>query len=489
MRTLIATVLLGSVAYAASPLDDLDATRVTALNAETAAAQLKPWAAAIARAERDAKHREVVELEKALYGVAYKGYLATVACKTPDVAACTTAIDAITPAQEALEARFEPSRLWSSYRQTYGTLVVNLRLLATQLRQLQASAGREARWNEAVATFNAAVAERTKALAAVGPEADEARLRAALTAAQAAEEACGALKALPHTRDYPVGCRASDARGVQLGPIKNRLPAGPDASNAAACSRSCPAPLGEAVVVADFAWGAVDGHVRVRELFEAVHPSRFRFLARDVREDREVVAQRGELVLLTTSEARGAGAVSVVTLDNRHVSVPAAFLSATRIKGARLLASKPEDFVVLGKDASGKTIQLGNAWDSFVDDSAPEGEPAFLTAMDVNSKDYERFVRQSDAFLDCFEKTMKRLDPDGTAWRYDRETYNVRTGNTVKIENYGEALRRQACTSCGCRKYNAARAALASKVLAPLRKIEAATYAAVVARLEAKLAP
>ena len=519
MRTLVCvTVLVVAVPSLAgnAALTALDDTRVTALASDeaTAARQLRAWADAIARGERELRNREALEvlaMEKDLYAAVYPAFEAIKACNGPSEETCTAALKSSEAAERAFEARRRDGPLWREYRQTWGITTINTASLRNTLRLGRARRERQTAWDTATATANQAVAARDAAFSAAGPDADEATLKTAVSAAAAADAACAAFNGLARTESpYPEGCPQRDAatpsgdsamkaRRRQLALIKNRLPASAEFSNAALCEQpcgnvtlcppACPGATGDAAVLPDFDFNAVDAHLQVRRFFETVHPSRYRFLTRDAVVDGEVLARRGEVVLVTTLSPETRGSVLVLTLANDWLTVAPTMISATRIKGAKLTTLRQNECVVVGPDATGKQAQLGTRWDAVVDDSPPEGEPAFLQLMDPNDKAYAPFVNANDAFLACYEKTMKRLDPDGTAWRYVRETYVVRTGETLKVEKLDEGLRRQACGTCGCRKFNAARAALAAKVLGPLQKKDLEAHAATVKRIEARLTP
>ncbi len=489
MRTILVSMLWCSFALAAKPLEDLDRTRVTQLPDDEGGAslKLKAWADAIARADKEVRHkegREVVEFEKGLYGIAYKGYEGIVACKKSDEA-CDAAIAAIKTSVQTFSTANRGKRLWDPYLSTLGALEYNMPLAAKNARASRKRADENSAWDAAFNRATEAGTARTAAYAAATPEADEATLRNAIAKANEVDAACAELRNLPRrdNNKAPEVCPAfgyTKPTGLETrSMIINRLPAGPEFSNASRCVNTCKGPLQDAVVAVDFQWGAVDAYPKVRALFETVHPSRYHYLTRDVRDEGELVANRGEVVLikadLVTPEK-----VRVVTLDNRHLEVAPTFLTDKPIKGAKLLTTKPNDFTVV-REVEGKLMVVGTSWDSIVENEPPEGEPPFLRLMDPASKDYEQFVKASDNFLACFDKTMKKLDPDGTAWKYERETYSLRTGKTLKVENYGKALQRQACNTCGCKKFNGTRVAAANKVLAPFRKELAATYAASVA--------
>ena len=202
----------------------------------------------------------------------------------------------------------------------------------------------------------------------------------------------------------------------------------------------------------------------VRRTFATVHPSRLRFMNRNAGK-----FVRGEPVLVVNEVVEA----DVVSISGARQSVERTYLSPTRLT-PKLPVPKATDLVMQ---------------DETTEDTPPsQGDPQYMSLLDPSSKDFVTLTESSERFWKCFEPNMKKLDPDGTAWRFTAETYNVKTGQTLKVEKYEEQLRRRVCKMCGCARFNTLRRDIGRKVLAAPRAEELKKILEVMERLE-RVAP
>ncbi len=227
------------------------------------------------------------------------------------------------------------------------------------------------------------------------------------------------------------------------------------------------------------------GQLSARVLYQVAHPSRFVFLARDESTPKRKV-KRGEAMLVYQVD-NVHDTVALLTVDDQRLEVSPEAVSKTPIARAPLLNLKAADLDVYGQYRDGSSGLICSSADEAVADEPP-GDLYLLKVMDPASAEYVKLSGALDKFWGCFDREMKKLDPDNRARNYDQETYNVRTGQTVKIEKYAAVLERRVCKTCGCLQMQKTRRELARAVCGPLRDAELARFQAVADRLKGRFA-
>jgi hypothetical protein len=328
---------------------------------------------------------------------------------------------------------------------------------AAQRAREEANAQRRQKRAQTAAQVTAAVAHLKNTLETLPDEADEATVEAALAEIDALEEQCA--DAAQFERQYfevenPTfpGC-FEHRDGAVKAALRARLPEAKE---------------NEAVSVGS----------SVLKLFATVHPSRLRFVNRNVGKLR-----RGEAVVLVNPGQF----VDVVSITGERTNLEPTYVSKTRLT-PQLPVPKATDLPIQ-RSIDGTMTLVGSADDEVVDDTPPTArDPGYIQLLDPSSKDFVTLTDGSERFWKCFEPNMKKLDPDGTAWRFTAETYNVRTGQTLKVEKYEEQLRRRVCKMCGCARFNTLRRDIGRKVLAAPRAEELKKALEVLKRIE-RIAP
>jgi hypothetical protein len=217
--------------------------------------------------------------------------------------------------------------------------------------------------------------------------------------------------------------------------------------------------------------------VDARGLFAAAHPSRFVFLRTDEKGGKRVL-KKGEAVLVV--KTLGRSEVRVIAVDGVERALPAEQLSVVPLAGLRPFVLTADDLDVttddgeviagprwLAPDATGFFLDSTNAWLDLLDPPEPRTQ---------------RFFEAKKKAVDCYERQMKQLDPEGRLRRnYDLVTYGK--NGVEKMESAETALDRRACSACGCKAFNDMKHKLIKAAIAPQQRAAFGAYADVAKRL------
>lgn len=113
--------------------------------------------------------------------------------------------------------------------------------------------------------------------------------------------------------------------------------------------------------------------------------------------------------------------------------------------------------------------------------------PEALMPLASQAKGRDAFFASQSAFAACYDAKMKSIDPDGKRFRFVQETYNKRTGGTVKMESLETVFDRRVCKKCKCGKFAKKRSKFIAGVLGPLQKAKFERLSPIMARTRALL--
>lgn len=210
-------------------------------------------------------------------------------------------------------------------------------------------------------------------------------------------------------------------------------------------------------------WGWM---VDAQELFEKADASRFVFLRKEANRMGPQYTfrpiHRGEAVLVSGMFDYDGPQVAVFSVDGVIAWVSADELSAVPLAGAKVMPLKAAELDLFGDDdhnwLAGPSSLEADTTGFYL-----EEKPAWLQWVDPPEPRTQSFIDAREKIVGCYNAALEKVDPTGDLRRnYNFVTYNVRTGETKKMESAAAKLDRDACAKCGCKKFNELKRKLAT---------------------------
>lgn len=233
----------------------------------------------------------------------------------------------------------------------------------------------------------------------------------------------------------------------------------------------------------------ISGVKDIAALFNVAHRSRFVFAAREITsaESRSGALWRSPLRIgepLLPYYLHG-DEIMATTLDGQTVSVPETML----------LLSAPEKGVSF-PTVKELDVQVGDDPERRLRPEVPTSEglklgklPDGITELAADAKGRDAFFANQAAFTACYDAGMKSVDPDGKRFRFVQETYDKRSGKTLKMESLERVFDRQVCKKCNCLEFSTKRSKFIADMLAPLQQARFEKLSPVMDRTRALFAP
>lgn len=169
--------------------------------------------------------------------------------------------------------------------------------------------------------------------------------------------------------------------------------------------------------------GGLETRAFVAELFQKLDESFFVYATKDL----DCAPKAGEPLLLEESNAR-----------TRRFKLRAANGDRHECFGpiAELLSTTRPSRVVMPEPAPYRVHETSNLWQ----------DEEFFSLADRNPR-IAQYIGKKKAASQCFDETWNKLDPDGTANRYDLVSFDG-SGNVKKVEGYADKLQRKVDSKC-----------------------------------------